>query len=137
MIGRVARCEDMREDGFTLIEVLVAFTIAAILLTAVMQGFGRGLRGIVAAEAQAGLVEHAQNILADVGSRIPLETGFESGEEDGVVWQVEISPAPRDEGMGSEAGRLAFRLFAIDVIVRDAEGREQRLHTLRLAEAES
>lgn len=137
MNGRAACGEDGREHGFTLIEVLVAFTIVAILLAALMQGFSRGLRGIAAAEAQAELIEQAQNILADVGPRIPLEPGLETGEDEGVAWQVEISPAPREENIGPEAERLGLRLFAIDVAVRDADGHEQRLYTLRLSESRS
>jgi len=122
------------ERGFTLIEVLVAFTIAAILLTVVMQGFSRGLRGIVAAEAQAALMERAQSILADVGHGFPLASGVESGENDGVVWRVEIALAPQNDMIRPEAERLGLRLFSVDVTVRDTEGRAQRLETLRLSE---
>lgn len=134
MTARRTHAANARERGFTLIEVLVAFTIAAILLTALMQGFSRGLRGIVAAEAQLRLIEHARNILADVGTRIPLETGLESGEDAGLRWRAEIAPAARDGAVAEQAEALGLRLFAVEVEVRDTDGRAQRLHTLRLAE---
>jgi prepilin-type N-terminal cleavage/methylation domain-containing protein len=61
------------ESGFTLIEVLVATTIAALLLLPLLRGFSSGL---AATTRSSGLTEAtliAQSTLESVGAEAPLE----------------------------------------------------------------
>lgn len=120
------------ERGFTLIEVLVAFTIAAIMLLALMEGTSRGMRSIAAAEARLDLLAHAENALALVGAEIPLEPGVYGGREADHGWRVEITladdPVPEDLRIS-----IGMQLMSISVAASNETGAEQRLFSLRLA----
>src|SRR5205807_1038286 len=76
------------EAGFTLLEVLVAFTILCVAVVAVIQGFAQGLRLLRAAGDQQMAV-----LIADQKAReviIPVE-GREAGNEGGFDWERTIS----------------------------------------------
>jgi general secretion pathway protein I len=91
-----------RAGGFTLLEILVAFTILAIALTAIIQAFSQGLRASSVAEERATLVMLARSKLAEVGHSIPLEETEQSGDfEDGLGWQLTIR-SPQDSGQDGE-----------------------------------
>ena len=76
--------------GFTLLEVLVAFTILALMLTVLLRIFSEGFRGMSAAEVHAAAALHAQAALASVGAEIPVAVGDWAGERDGFLWRVSI-----------------------------------------------
>jgi general secretion pathway protein I len=77
-----------RQQGFTLIEVLVAFMILTLALTVIFRIFSGGLRNLElsADYTRAALVAESQ--LAAAGVSIPLEPGETSGEvDDSFSWQ--------------------------------------------------
>lgn len=84
------------QQGFTLLEVLVAFLLASTILAVILSGFSTGLSGLsrVNKTAQAALV--AQSRLAEVGVVVPLAEGeYEGHTEDNQVayrWQVRVVP---------------------------------------------
>ena len=53
--------------GFTLLEVLIAFAILAVAMTALMQAFSQGLRGLEVAEDYATAIMLARSKMAEVG----------------------------------------------------------------------
>ena len=101
-----------RSGGFTLLEILVAFTILAIVLTALIQAFSQGLRTSVVAEEHATAVLLARSKLAEVGSSIPLEESEQSGDfEDGLGWRLTIrSPQDAEFGLGEETNLRAYEI---------------------------
>lgn len=67
------------QRGFTILEVLVAFLLAALLLAVILSGFSTGLSGLARTgkTAQAALI--AQSRLAELGVLESLTAGEYSG----------------------------------------------------------
>jgi len=80
--------------GFTLIEILVAFAILALTLTALLHVFSSGLRNIDAADRHLMATMLARSVLDEVGTEIPIIAGERSAEiEQGYRWTVRIFPS--------------------------------------------
>jgi len=83
-----------RQDGFTLIEVLVAFAILSLTVVVAVQGFAGGLRLLKLSG------DHQRAILiADQKARevvVPKE-GREEGTEGGFAWERVIKSVPAPE----------------------------------------
>lgn len=119
-----------RENGFTLLEVLVAFIIAAAALAVL---FGGALDGLTAART-AGRYEQAlaraQSRLAGVGRMAPLAAGSQEGDEDGYHWQVRVVPVAVASPPAGAAPRQRPVLFAVSVAVSWPGGTEGRRQVL-------
>ena len=115
------------EAGFTLLEVLVAFTILCVAVVAVIQGFAQGLRLLRAAGDQQMAV-----LIADQKAReviIPVE-GREAGNEGGFDWERTISVVSALDLTRTPAS-AKWHVFQIDVTVRWGEKRRLEVVTLR------
>ena len=77
--------------GFSLLEVLVAFTILAMLLAALFQVFSGGLHAARAGDRYTRAAVIAQSRLAAVGLDQPLTEGVFSGTTDDTYhWRVTV-----------------------------------------------
>jgi len=108
-----------RQDGFTLIEVLVAFAILSLTVVVAVQGFAGGLRLLKLSG------DHQRAILiADQKARevvVPKE-GRDEGTEGGFAWERVIKPVPAPEL--DVPGRPAkWRMYEINVQVAWGEQR--------------
>jgi general secretion pathway protein I len=84
--------------GFSLLEVLVAFTILAMLLGALFQVFSAGLRAARSGEQYTRATVIAQSRLAALGVEQPLREGVSSGtDDDPYHWRVTVSPYLDDQ----------------------------------------
>ena len=82
-----------RQRGFSLLEILVAFSILALSLGVLMQIFSGSLRNADVTRDQAQAVALAQSLLASAG----VETTLAPGESAGVLddkfrWLLRVSP---------------------------------------------
>ena len=130
---RQPRASSATTGGFTLIEVLVAFTIMALALGALLQTFATGLRNLGTAESYTAAALRARSKLAEIGQTLPLEAGEQSGElDDGFEWRAVVEPyAPAiPEGVPGEPRLSGYR---VEVSVSWAAGRTVSISTLRLA----
>lgn len=135
-----------RQWGFTLLEVLVAFVIAAIAIAALVQGAGGGLQNaLVATQYQEG-VARAQSRLALLDAS--LKPGTSSGDDGGgYTWRTSVTEAAstvrlatQETGVENKGGQVTARpqrtvLYDVSVTVAwDAAGRrrEVRLDSRRL-----
>lgn len=126
-----------RQSGFTLLEVLAAFLVAALALGAVLQSYSAGMRGQGTADAYSRAALHAASLLARVGRDQPVVEGERSGEIDGRYrWTMVTEPAVL-EGF-PEAQTAALSLMRVTLTVSWGEGAaadELGFVTLRAAAA--
>lgn len=117
--------------GFTLVEVLIAFAILAVTLTALMQAFSQGLRGLEVAQDYATATMLARSKMAEVGPLITIEEGELAGEfENGWQWRVVIVPYAGEEHAGDEFEAVA--LFDVKVAVERDEVPLAELRSLNI-----
>ncbi|MBK6677648.1 MAG: prepilin-type N-terminal cleavage/methylation domain-containing protein [Rhodocyclaceae bacterium] len=92
------------DRGFSLLEVLVAFTILALSLGALMQIYSGSLRNTDITREQAQAVALAQSLLASAGVDEPLAEGGKSGDAgDRFRWQIQYRPYAEAPPPGSLA----------------------------------
>ncbi len=116
--------------GFTLLEILVALSILAVALGAILQSLSSGLRSLGAAEAHALALMHARSQLATVGTLIPLEPGEQTGVADEFEWTVSVSLFESQEG--DPVLDAALVPYQLDVTVTWPGGGQVGLTTIRV-----
>lgn len=104
MTSRVA---GRAEDGFTLVEVLVAFTILALVLIAAYAGVSTSLHADRRAEFTRRAALLARSKLDELGLSGPIQIGSTSGTSDGLVWSLVVNSAPAGSGAGGLIGHWA------------------------------
>ena len=122
-----------RQDGFTLIEVLVAFAILSFTVIVAVQGFAQGLRLLKLSG------DHQRAILiADQKARevvVPKE-GREEGTEGAFAWERVTKPVAAPELAGP--GRPArWHVYEINVQVAGGEQRRAVAGTTRRTVSEA
>lgn len=101
-----------QDDGFTLIEVIVAIVVLAAVVVAMLEGLALGWRGVRAAEMELAALNFAKGRLARAGIESPLAEGRRSGTAaDGLSWAVTTVrlPAPPDQD-ALAAAPVAYRV---------------------------
>ncbi len=124
------------QAGFSLIEVLVAFSIMALVLTVLFQVFSTGLRTAGMAEQYSVAQRLAHSLLEETAAVRPLQPGERTGEFDGTRyrWQARVEPEP-DLGEGLQSERFASYRITVQVMWEGRGGqRDFSLSTLRLQE---
>jgi general secretion pathway protein I len=96
-----------REAGFTLLEVMVAFVIAALASIVLYKaGFSGAAAAATAARYQEAVVR-AQSRLASLGTLTTLQAEQLSGDDgSGFHWQITIVPEGSRDGLGLYALRV-------------------------------
>lgn len=113
--------------GFTLIEVLVAFALVALILGAALRLVSGGLNDSDAAERHTLAVLVAESRIAELGATAPLEPGVSEGTaDDDYRWRREIRRLD-----GEDDDPLPLYAVTVDVVWDDGPG--VRLATLRPA----
>jgi len=110
--GRPPRGQPPRAAGFSLIEVLVAFFIFALVIGSALQLVGSSLDLAARARDSGEARLIAESVLARVGGDIPLRPGRYEGQADGgYTWQVTAEARPfQGGGAEPEIEALAVRV---------------------------
>lgn len=120
--------------GFTLLEVVVAFVIMALVFGAVFQTFSVGLRNTQLAGDYATAVVHAESKLAQIGIEEPLEEGVKHGRFGRLYgWRQTVRPVPGPDDTFAPA--RPNRLYEITLTVFWGSGPDARdltLQTMRM-----
>lgn len=80
--------------GFSLLEILVAFSIMGLALGALYQSLGGSVRGVAEAERQTRAVLTAESLLALYESVPPTGLQKEGTTVDGFAWRIMTEPYP-------------------------------------------
>jgi general secretion pathway protein I len=124
--------------GFTLIEVLVAIAVLAVVLGAIGAVVGTTVRGIRSVDRRLPLLETAQSLLAALPAREALQPGTQSGASGEYRWRIDavaLAQKPPDSAQidaKTDAKAVKWMPLAITVRVQGSEGPPVRLDTVRL-----
>lgn len=132
-LGQAGSGED---QGFTLIEVLVALVIASIGLGAMFQGTLGGLRAADLAGRTEEAVSRARSRLADLGQATPLAAEDRSGDDGGGYrWRVRVAPLATRRGSPGEPVQALYEVAVTIAWGSGGTAREVTLQTRRLGVA--
>ena len=135
-----------RSAGFTLLEVLVAFVIAALALGVMFDGVLGGMRAAATAARTQEAVAMARSRLAEtlvaVSSGAITSVSDQEGDDgQGYHWRVRVRPGPSvpmpqsQQAGGGPAGGERAMMFGVTVTVgwaEDGHNRQVRLDSERL-----
>ncbi len=103
----------MQTRGFSLLEILVAFSILAISLAVLMRIFSGSLNHATISRDQTEATQFAQSLLAAAGREAALSAGEQQGRHgDRFRWQLSIQPA-EDIGSNTAGWRLPAELWQL------------------------
>ena len=127
--------------GFSLIEVLVAFVILALVATALFRLFSASLTNASVSEEWSRALQVAESRLAIAAAAQPLKEASDRGTDlDGrVQWETKVAPyvpANVDPDLDRASEALAMRLLrvTVDVKYKGGDGRDRTftLATVRM-----
>jgi general secretion pathway protein I len=125
-----------KQQGFSLLEILIAFSILAVSLTILLKIFSDGVNTAVVAEDYTAAVQIAESLMVTTGVETPLVAGQNSGlENEKYHWLIEVSPFEFNPENVDNTTQTAV-LFKVKVIVNwgndSANDRQVKLTTLKL-----
>ena len=128
--------------GFTLIEVLVAIAVLAVVLGAIGAVVGNTVRTVHSVDRRLPLLETAQSLIASLPAREALQPGTQSGTSGEFRWRIDAVLLNRNAPDSAAAAlstaatgtppKVNWVPLAITVRVQGSEGPPVRLDTVRL-----
>jgi general secretion pathway protein I len=127
-----------RDNGFSLLEILVAFSILAISLGILLKIFASGVNTAMIAEEYTVATQIAESLMAKTGIEEPLVVGGSSGTEaEKYHWQVTVENSTNLADVEDEND---VSLLAVRVIVQwgddDRNRRTVELNTVKTGPSE-
>ena len=125
------------QKGFSLLEILVAFSILALSLTVLLKIFSSGIHTAIVSEEYANAVQVAESLLAKTGVESDLQDGISRGtDNEKYHWEISVNPyEPELEEL--EPDSFPVNLYRIIVRVSWGDDEENRrsvnLETLKMA----
>ena len=130
--ARAAKRDAAARGGFTLIEVVVAIAVLALVLGAIGGAVGTTVKGLRSVDRQLPLLETAQSLLATLPERNALRPGVQRGTTGAVRWQIAVAPLNSGvDGAGAPVSAKWMPLL-VTVSVQGRDGPPVRLDTIRL-----
>ena len=125
-----------KQQGFSLLEILIAFSILALSLGILLKIFSAGVDTAEVAEDYTAAVQIAQSLMAKTGVETPLQADQSSGlENEKYHWLVEVIPFEFNPD-NVDPTAITAALFKVKVSVSwgddNSDDRQVRLTTLKL-----
>ena len=106
-----------KQQGFSLLEIVIAFSILALSLGILLKIFSGGVNTAMVSEDYTAAVQLAEGLMTRTGVESSLREGEESGKEnDKYDWLVVVSPYFFDSA-NNEPSSTVVALFKVKVIV--------------------
>ena len=125
-----------RQSGFSLLEILVAFSILALSLGVLLRIFAGGGHIASTAEEYSRAILVAESTMASLGVESPLRPGVKNGVLPGNYrWNVNVYPYPVDQGLLGGENQMDFKPFWVELTIEWGDADDPRafsLTTLRL-----
>ena len=84
---------ERRDAGFTIIEVLVALALVAVVIVAIGSLMATNVRGVRSFEQHVALLQAARTVMTTgIAPRAELRSGSSSGQIDGYRWTIDVAP---------------------------------------------
>ena len=120
--------------GFTLLEALIAIVILALSLSALLQLYSTGLRGVANIDDHLRARLLAQSVMAEMSYDRRLRPGRLQGRADQFAWTLSITPF--DDGQPAPQQPGPWTLHRLALTVTWPQGRRIELQTLRLLQTQ-
>jgi general secretion pathway protein I len=130
----------VREQGFSLLETVIALAIASMALVALFQAGSTGLFAVDTASRADEALERAKSHLAALGAGVTLTPGDSEGDDSaGYRWHLHVRPIASRASSANEPGPASIvTLFDVEVSITWPGRHHQRevvLKSQRLAAA--
>ncbi|MEE9336617.1 MAG: prepilin-type N-terminal cleavage/methylation domain-containing protein [Methylococcaceae bacterium] len=125
---------NIQQGGFSLLEILIAFSILAFSLGILLNIFSGGLRRTLVAEEYQQAVTIAQSILSKVGIEEELQEGEKQGEiQEKYLWTQNIQAFGDEELDPEEMSIIPYQVTVTVEWHAGTNNRQVELITLRLS----
>lgn len=124
-----------KQKGFSLLEILVAFSIMGLSLGILLKIFSSGVQTATVAETYTRSVQTAESLMARAGVESALEPGRHSGDDNGYHWTEQVSEFSWD-AEAEPSKKYALYKVVITVFKQGEENRAVELRTLKLVKLE-
>ncbi|WP_020395044.1 type IV pilus modification PilV family protein [Thiolinea disciformis] len=124
-------------SGFTLLEILVAFVLMALVIGSLIQLFSGAMQSAALSEEYSAAIQVAESQLQTLGKEIPIQQGKLSGQVTGTRYQWFVDMVPLKLLKNPEASSLSLQAFQVTVQVRwDSAGKTRafQLNSMRFGE---
>lgn len=119
-----------KQVGFSLLELLIAFVIMALVIGGLLQLFGTSLRSVAIAEEYSYAVQLAESKLMLVGNEYPIEEATHSGTANAAKYQWSINISATELSLPEDTPALALYPYEVVVTISWANGVRQRQYHL-------
>lgn len=127
---------ERRDAGFTILEVLVALALVAVVIVAIGSVMSGNVRGVRAVDRHVALTQAMRTAMAaGIPPRDQLAQGTSSGQTDGYRWTVDVSPLGGNWTVPNSD--VAWVPQLVRVRVRSPAGATSDIRTVRLIKRSS
>jgi general secretion pathway protein I len=122
---------DVRDAGFTIIEVLIALAVLATSIVAIGSVMSTNIRGVRLLEQHVTLAQTVRSVMtAEIPTRSKLSFGVLSGQVNDHKWKIDIGPMDQDWAVSG--ADVAWIPALVRIQVRSPSGAVSDLRTVRL-----